>query len=91
MGIENLLNFIKPALLERSIVDFRGKTAAIDAMSWLYRGCYSCAVDLNQNIETHDFLYFIQKMVLLNLTLAYYAQGIQCQALYGVRWQEVAS
>jgi exonuclease-1 len=47
MGIENLLNFLKPALQERSIVDYRGKTAAVDAMSWLYRGCYSCAYDLN--------------------------------------------
>lgn len=43
MGIENLLSFLKPAMTESSIVNYRGKIAAIDAMSWLYRGCYSCA------------------------------------------------
>lgn len=47
MGIENLLNFVKPALTERCIAYYQGKTAAVDAMSWLYRGCYSCAYELN--------------------------------------------
>lgn len=47
MGIENLLNFIKPALTESSITAYKNKKAAVDAMSWLYRGCYSCAYELN--------------------------------------------
>lgn len=67
MGIDNLLNFVKPALKQQSIVSFRGKKAAVDAMSWLYKGCYACAVDLNQNIQTNDFLYFLQKMVSCNV------------------------
>ena len=66
MGIENLLNFIKPALQESSVVNYRGKTAAVDAMSWLYRGCYSCAYDLNQDIKTNDYIYYIQKMVFID-------------------------
>ncbi|CAD8124281.1 unnamed protein product [Paramecium sonneborni] len=65
MGIDNLLNFIKPALVERCITYYRGKTAAVDAMSWLYRGCYSCAYDLNQDIQTNDFLYYVQKMLIM--------------------------
>lgn len=59
MGIDNLLNFLKPALVERCITYYRGKTAAIDAMSWLYRGCYSCAQELNQDIKTNDYLYYV--------------------------------
>ncbi|CAD8179648.1 unnamed protein product [Paramecium octaurelia] len=65
MGIENLLNFLKPALVERCITFYRGKTAAIDAMSWLYRGCYSCAHELNQDIKTNDYLYYVQKMLIM--------------------------
>lgn len=47
MGIENLLFFIKPALTKSSIINYSNKTAAVDAMSWLYKGCYSCASELN--------------------------------------------
>ncbi|CAD8208546.1 unnamed protein product [Paramecium pentaurelia] len=65
MGIDNLLNFLKPALVERCITYYRGKTAAIDAMSWLYRGCYSCAHELNQDIKTNDYLYYVQKMLVM--------------------------
>lgn len=32
-------------------------------MSWLYKGCYRCAFELNQNIDTNDFLYYIFEMI----------------------------
>ena len=63
MGIENLLFFVKAAITKSSIVNYSNKTAAVDAMSWLYKGCYSCATELNQNVQTNDFLYFLQKMI----------------------------
>ena len=47
MGIEGLLSFLKPALLSQHISQFKNKTAAIDAKTWLYKGCYSCSYELN--------------------------------------------
>lgn len=41
----------------------------MDIMSWLYKGCYRCAFEHNQNIETNDFLYYILEMLQV---LSYY-------------------
>jgi len=38
-------------------------------MSWIYKGCYRCAFELNQNIESNNFLYYIFEMIDL---LTYY-------------------
>jgi len=32
-------------------------------MPWIYKGCYSCAMSLNQNVESNDFLYYILEML----------------------------
>lgn len=38
-------------------------------MSWIYKGCYRCAFEHNQNIESNEFLYYILEMLEL---LSYY-------------------
>ena len=43
--------------------------AAIDIMSWLYKGCYRCAYEHNQNIESNAFLYYVFEMLEI---LSYY-------------------
>ena len=53
MGIDGLLKLLDPLVLKEHISSFHDKTAAIDIMSWLYKGCYRCAFELNQNIETN--------------------------------------
>lgn len=65
MGIDNLLSFLKPITLVSHISSFENQTVVVDAMSWLYRGCYSCAYELNMGIPTKDFLYFLNKSVLM--------------------------
>jgi exonuclease-1 len=50
MGIEGLLNLLKPITEKEHISTFKNQRIAIDAMPWIYKGCYSCAFDLNQNI-----------------------------------------
>jgi exonuclease-1 len=67
MGIEGLLKFLDPITIREHISTFQGMTAAIDIMSWLYKGCYRCAYELNQNIESNNFLFYIFEMLdLLN-------------------------
>lgn len=36
MGIDNLLGFLKPVMKKSHIGEFRNKTAAVDAMGWVY-------------------------------------------------------
>jgi 5'-3' exonuclease len=69
MGIEGLLKFLEPVVIKEHISSFQFQTAAIDIMSWLYKGCYRCAYELNQNIESNNFLYYIFEMIDL---LSYY-------------------
>lgn len=69
MGIEGLLKFLDPIVIKEHISSFEHKVAAIDIMSWLYKGCYRCAYELNQNIDTNNYLYYIFEMIDL---LTYY-------------------
>ncbi len=69
MGIEGLLKLLDPITLKEHVSSFRDQTAAIDIMSWIYKGCYRCAYDHNQNIESNAFLYYILEMLEL---LSYY-------------------
>ena len=41
MGIDGLLNLLKPIALKTHISTFKGKTVGVDILPWLYKGCYS--------------------------------------------------
>ena len=43
MGVKGLLPFIKPALRDGHVQDFRGQTLAVDASCWLHKGAYGCS------------------------------------------------
>lgn len=59
MGIDGLLNFLKPVTEKEHISSFKNQRAGIDVMSWIYRGCYSCGYELVQNIDSCKFLYYL--------------------------------
>ena len=63
MGIDGLLKLLYPIVDKEHISSFANKVAAIDMMSWLYKGCYRCSFEHNQNIESNDFLYYIFEML----------------------------
>ena len=63
MGIHGLLILLKPLIKDIHISTLDGKTAAIDAMSWLYRGCYACALEIYTKKDTVAYLAFIYKML----------------------------
>ncbi len=63
MGIEGLPNLVSSACRTTHISIYENKTAAIDAMSWLYRGCYACSFELNTKVPTKDYVLFIYKML----------------------------
>lgn len=46
MGITGLLPALKSVTHQVHIGKYAGKTAGIDAAGWLYRGAYSCPVDV---------------------------------------------
>jgi exonuclease-1 len=63
MGIENLLLYLRPALEPVHISKYKGKTAAIDASCWLYKGCFSCAREINLKEPTTAYLHVLQKTI----------------------------
>ena len=46
MGVKGLHEMIKPAVERKHLAFFEGHTLAVDASSWLYRGCYSAVEDI---------------------------------------------
>lgn len=52
MGIPGLLPLLKDITNKRHIKDFAGKRAAIDGYGWLYKGAYSCAREICEDVPT---------------------------------------
>ena len=46
MGVQGLFQLLKPVQKDCNIRDNEGQTAAVDVMTWLYKGAYSCATEL---------------------------------------------
>lgn len=53
MGIDGLLNLLKPVVDKEHLSSFRGKKVAVDAKIWLYKGCYGYTFELNQELQTN--------------------------------------
>lgn len=64
MGISGLLKEVS-GLAKRKvhISDYAGKRAVVDASTWLYRGCYSCAREVALSKPTDKFLRFVMHRV----------------------------
>ena len=65
MGIQGLHQVLKPALKDVNLSSFKGSTAVIDIMVWLYKGAYSCSYELGKGEPTLQFLGFPIKMLRL--------------------------
>jgi len=52
MGIQNLLQFLKPLYKEKNICEFKGEKVAVDCYVWLHRAIYTCGRELAENIPT---------------------------------------
>jgi len=63
MGIESLLQVLKPIIAKAHIQNFTGKTAAVDASAWLYKGLYSCSWELATGLPTYNYLHYPLKMI----------------------------
>lgn len=46
MGVQGLLQLLKPAMRDANLSQFRNQTAVVDIMTWLYKGAFSCAYEL---------------------------------------------
>jgi len=66
MGIKGLLPAISDTFQRKHLRDFTQKTAAIDAYSWLHKGCFTCSVELARGEPTDRFVaYFMKRINLL--------------------------
>ena len=71
MGIQGLLVELKSSLQHVHITNLLRKESpktgrfrvAIDAAAWLYRGAYSCALEVAKNVETSKHLRFFMSMI----------------------------
>jgi exonuclease-1 len=80
MGISELLKIMKPIIIEKHLSDFKGKTAAVDMMAWIYRGVYASAVDIGHGKESDLYLNFPLKMLALLKSF-----DIECIAVFDGR------
>ena len=51
MGIQGLLQLLRPITDNTHIKTYAGKTVAVDAYCWLHRGAYQCARELGKLFE----------------------------------------
>ncbi|KAH7467086.1 Exonuclease 1 [Phytophthora ramorum] len=66
MGVQGLLPVLKSVTDQVHVSKYAGKTVGIDASGWLYKGAYSCPVDLVLGRPTDAYLNFsIQQIKLL--------------------------
>ena len=65
MGISGLHQILKPALKTVNVGEYKGCTAAIDIMVWLYKGAFSCSYELGKGEPTLTFLGYPLKMLRL--------------------------
>eukprot|EP00750_Incisomonas_marina_P032217 INCI8962.1.p1 GENE.INCI8962.1~~INCI8962.1.p1 ORF type:complete len:792 (+),score=121.07 INCI8962.1:162-2537(+) len=66
MGISGLLNALRDIMDPVSVESLRGKTAAIDAFSWLHKGVYACSTELCLGQTTNKHVkYVLDKLDML--------------------------
>ncbi|KAL4463698.1 hypothetical protein ABPG72_009048 [Tetrahymena utriculariae] len=63
MGITGLLNLLKSIVVKRNLKEYKDKTVAIDAYTWLHPAIYTCSYELANNIETTKHIEFCTKRI----------------------------
>jgi exonuclease-1 len=66
MGIKGLLRELRPLMQRIHVSMFKGHVVGVDALCWLHRASYSCAMDLvlnNGNNEKKKYLEFCRHMI----------------------------
>lgn len=53
MGVKDLLPMLQSVTDQVHISKYAGKVVGVDAASWLYKGAYSCAMDVVQGKDTN--------------------------------------
>ncbi|KAJ2851296.1 Rad2 nuclease [Coemansia brasiliensis] len=58
MGITGLLPLLKEAQRKGHVKEFSGQTLGVDSYIWLYKGAFSCAVELGLDKPTSKYISF---------------------------------
>uniref|UniRef100_A0A915EHC3 Exonuclease 1 n=1 Tax=Ditylenchus dipsaci TaxID=166011 RepID=A0A915EHC3_9BILA len=69
MGITGLLPFVKRACREGNLLEFKGKTIAVDVSCLLHRGVFGCADQMAKGKETDFYVHYVKRHVNLLLKL----------------------
>ncbi|CAI5704035.1 unnamed protein product [Peronospora effusa] len=56
MGIDGFLRQLNDAVDKTHVQRFTGQTLVVDALSWLYKACYGCALELSIGQETDQYV-----------------------------------
>ncbi|TMW62328.1 hypothetical protein Poli38472_009821 [Pythium oligandrum] len=65
MGVQGLLPMLKSVMDQVHVAKYKGKRVGIDASGWLYKGCYSCAMDVVLGRDTDAYLNFCLQQIKL--------------------------
>lgn len=68
MGINNLLQSIKPVLVPSHISQFKGKRVAVDGYAWIHKATYGCCVELCQGQKTTQWMEYCMTYIDMLLT-----------------------
>lgn len=58
-----MLSLLRPVTQKEHISRFKGKRVAVDGLPWLYKGCYGYTFQLNQEVHSNEFMYYILQML----------------------------
>ena len=61
MGIPGLLPSLRSITTDVTLESYSGLRAGVDAYSWLYKGLYSCCLDVAQGIPTRKYVNYCMK------------------------------
>jgi len=65
MGIQGLIQALKPIQKRKHLREYRGEKVAIDAFCWLHKGAYSCALELAKGLPTKKYVDYCIKILRL--------------------------
>ena len=63
MGVEGLLKFLAPIVQRQHLSSLRCQRAAVDIMSWIYKGCYVKSEAILDDSESVAYLEYVGQML----------------------------
>ena len=63
MGIQGLLQLVKPLIQPYHVKQLKGRRVAVDGYAWLHKAVYGCCVELCNGTESHLWITYCLNLV----------------------------